>query len=328
MISISIHLRVRPVRPIPLKSTRTVPSFDRKNYVVAILALLVSTVSVVLAYLAIRASWQIAEASGSFDKASIEVTLGGYPLAVAKENFIVIGAPEMSAPNVPVVGALPFAFQSTGKKSLESLVSSFQYHDLFKRQLLELADSKISGAFSASELRKTTSAEANRFFVSYSLANLNPGVSLHIGEPIFLGETYIHDTVPITTKDGVSMTIPYVASYSKKFGLAVSARDTQVLGYSLSVSVQKATSLRDLTTGQLLTHIANRQKELRNELGPVSYLAALLTSAPTEQAFLVYVPLKQVSAGKAVVFEPTGQQEVAAVRFPLLSWSRLFKSGA
>lgn len=302
-------------------------AFDRKNYAVALLALAVSVGSAVIAYLSIRASWQIAETSGSFDKAGIEVGLGGYPLMAGKQNFVIVGAQEVSSSNVPVVGSLPFTFQSVGKKSLESLAISFQYHDIFNRQVLEAGESKVSGAFSASDLKKTTSKDAGRFFVSYALPHLNPGVLLRIGEPIFLVETHIRNALPVTMKDGVNMTMAYEATYSKNFGLAVSARDTQVLGFPVSVSVQQAASLQDLTSGQLRKHIAARQKEIRAELGALSYFAALITSAPREQAYLVYVPLKKVSAGDAVVFSPTMVQETAVVQFPLISWQGLLGSG-
>ncbi len=194
------------------------------------MALLISFGSMVLAYFAIRSSWEIAEASGSFDKSGIEVGLGGYPLTVGRPNYIVVGSSEISSPNLPVVGVLPFTFRSIGKRSLESLAVSFQYYDNFNRQILEQEDLKIWGAFATMEVKKNTSATANRFFVSYAIAILNPGVTLYIDEPIFLTETYIRDIVSVTTKDGVKMIIPYEASYSKNCGLAVSARDTQILG--------------------------------------------------------------------------------------------------
>jgi len=296
---------------------------ERKSYVIAVASLLVGIAGVAFAYQSIQVSRQLAEASGSLDKSSMEVGLGGHPLTLGRENYVVVGASTVSATGIPVVGAIPFTFRSTGKKSLDSVLISFQYHELFQRNLLELAESKISGAFSTTELKKSTSSGEKRFFVSYSLPTMNPGVALQIAEPLFLGETRIRDSVPVTTKDGVNMTIPYEASYSKKFGLVVSARDSQVLGYPVSVSVQKATSIQDLAKGQMSSHIGNRQKEIRKDLGALSYLTALLISSPSETAFLVFVALNKVTAGEATVYSPTQRQEVAIVEYPLLSWGLL-----
>lgn len=299
------------------------PSLERKSYVIAVASLVVGVASMVFAYQSIQVSRQLAEASGSLDKSSMEVGLGGHPLAFGRENYVVVGASNVSTAGIPVVGAIPFTFRSTGKKSLDSVLISFQYHELFQRKLLEIAESRVSGAFSTTELQKTTSEGEKRFFVSYSLPALNPGVAVRIAEPLFLGETRIRDSVPVTTKDGVNMTIPYEASYSKKFGLAVSARDTQVLGYPVSVSVQKASSIHDLAKGQISSHISNRQREIRKDFGVLYYLIALLTSSPSESAFLVYVPLNKVTSGEATVYSPTQQQEVAVVEYSLLSWSLL-----
>jgi hypothetical protein len=227
------------------------PSLERKSYLIAVASLFVGVASMVFAYQSIQVSKQLAEASGSLDKSSMEVGLGGYPLSFGKENFVVVGASTVSDADIPVVGAIPFTFRSNGRKSLDSVLISFQYHELFRRNLLELAESKVSGAFSTADLKKSTSAGEKRFFVSYALSTMNPGVNVRIAEPLFLTETLIKSSVPVTVKDGVKMTIPYVASYSKKFGLAVSARDTPILGYPVSVAVQKANSVHDLAKGQL-----------------------------------------------------------------------------
>jgi hypothetical protein len=299
------------------------PSLERKSYIIAVASLLVGVASMVFAYQSIQVSKQLAEASGSLDRSSMEVGLEGHPLTSGKENYIVVGAASVTSAGIPVVGAIPFTFRSTGKKSLDSILISFQYHELFQRNVLELAESRITGAFSSTELKKSSSAEENRFFVSYSLPAMNPGVALRIAEPLFLRETRIRDSVPVTTKDGVSMTIPYEASYSKKFGLVVSARDSQILGYPVSVSVQKASSIQDLTKGQLSSHIRSRQKQIRKDLGAFAYLTALLTSSPSETAFLVFVELNKVTAGGATVYSPTQKQEVAVVQYPLIGWSLL-----
>lgn len=188
------------------------PSYDRKNYVVSALALLVSVGSVTLTYYGNQASWQIAQESGSLDKAALEIGVGGVSLVAGKDNFILVGATEMSTRRTPVVGAIPFTFRSSGKKSLDTLLVGFQYHELFNRKTLEALEPNVSGPYSAAELKKTTSSESKRFFVSYSLGMLNPGVTLRVSEPLFLEETNVREEVPVTTKEGVNITIPYMDS--------------------------------------------------------------------------------------------------------------------
>ncbi|MBD9436229.1 hypothetical protein IB223_09005 [Pseudoxanthomonas sp. PXM03] len=303
--------------------------FDKRNFIVSTIALIVAIGSLVLTHLAISASWRIAELSGSFDRAGVEVGIGDQFLDAGRPNFVMVGASEMASVSTPIViGAIPFTFRSSGQKSLDSLHISFQYKKIFQRQLLESAELDISGAFSNVEVRKSTSSEADQFYVSYSATDLNPGISLRIAEPIFLEETYVSGVVPFKTKDGVAATIDYGISYSKNFGMAVSAPDAAVLVYPIQVSVQQADSLQQLAGGRIQEHVLERQKFVRSGLGFMSYLVALLTSSPAETVHLVYVPLKRVDHGKdgAILFADSSQQ-TALVKYPLLSWRYLIARG-
>jgi len=309
--------------------TKTMPAYARKSYIVSLLALLVCIVSAVIANNGVEASWRIAQESGSLDKASWEIGIGGFPLVTGKDNFVLVGAAELASDKIPVIGAIPFMLRSSGKKSLDALYVDFQYHEFFNREALEALESKVSGAFSAVELKKRTSSEDKRFFVSYSLAMLNPGVELRLSEPLFLEETVLREKVNAVTKDGVNVSVPVSASYSKKFGMAATARDTQVVGYSISVSVEHASSLKALLkSSQLSKHISQRQKEIREELTWLAYLSALITSSPKEHATLLYVPLTKVDVGDRVIYGPAPKQETGQVQFDLLKWALLFKTGA
>lgn len=298
--------------------------YERKNYIAAIAALVVTLASAVLAYVAIQASWEIAELSGSLDKAELEVGIDGHPLVLGRTNHVVVGAADLSTGNIPSIGVLPFSFSSKGKKSLDSVLISFQYHAIFRRDILEHGSMKSEGAFATTELRKNAVETGDRFFVNYVLPTLNPGVTADIQEPIFLSETRIRSEVPITTKDGVKMTGRIEMQYSVNFGLAVSARDTQVQGYSVSLAIAKVTSLQQLlTSDQVQKHISRRQDELRTDLGLLSYLAALITSSPTEAVFVVFLPQKKVAAGETSLFAPADKPAVGRVTYPLLSWALL-----
>ncbi|MBD9402118.1 hypothetical protein [Comamonas sp. CMM02] len=301
--------------------------YDRKNYILTSLALIITIFGLGITYYGIHVSRQIARESGSFDKAAWEIGIGDIPLVARKDNFVLIGAPVLATTSTPVVGAIPFTLRSTGKKSLETLLLSFQYHELFQRELLEELDYEMSGAFSAIQLKKNTSSQDKRIFVSYSLDTLNPGVVLRILEPVFLEETILRHEESFTTKDGVNLTTPIEAIFSKQFGFSASARDTQVVGYSISVSIDQADSLNSLLKSpQLMTHIARRQKDIRQRLRWPEYLSALITSSPEEQATLVYVGLTEVTKDGVTIYAPTQKQTSGQVKFPLLNWTLLFKS--
>lgn len=299
------------------------PTFAKKSYIVSVFSLVVAAGSLAVACKSIQVSKQLAEASGSLDKPGIEVGLSGYPLIPNTESVIFFGAPVVSSEKNPAIGFIPFTFKSVGKKTLESMYVSFQYHEIFQRNLLELMDQKVSGAFSSLNIKKSTASEDDRFFVSYSAQELNPGVNLRIEEPIFLADSGFNEEIQVSTRDGVLVTIPIEGSYAKKFGFNVSARDSQILGYPVTVSVHKANSIDDLIAVPLNKHISNRQLDVRNRFGFLSYLAALITSSASETVFLVYAPLSKVTSGDASIYTPTDQPKVAAVQYSLLNWELL-----
>lgn len=294
------------------------------THVVPIASLIVAIACMVLTYMSIQVSKQLAESSGTLDKSSMEVGIGGNPLALGRENYVLVGASTVSKDVIPVIGAIPFTFSSVGKKSLDSISISFQYHEVFQRKLLELTEFEITGAFSSAELKKATSEGEKRFFVSYSLPTLNPGVNLRIAEPLFLEEHYIRTSVPVTTKDNVNIDVSFEAKFAKNFGLAVSSRDSPVLGYSVSVDVQKVNSIHELFEVHARRYISDRQRKLRKDLGAFSYLIALLTSSPSQTVFLVHVPVNKITTGEHTIYSPMQQQKVIAVKYPMLSLALLY----
>jgi hypothetical protein len=292
---------------------------------IAVASLVVGLASMVLAYQSIQVSKELANATGSLDKPSIEVGIGGHLLETGKENYILIGSPTIATTKVAAIGVIPFTFKSTGKKSIDSLSISFQYHDLFRRLLLENAGTLISGPFS-DQVKKAISRRDKDIFVSYSISSLNPGISMQIEEPFFLEETQLQSSVPVTTKDGAKMSIEYDVTYSRYLGLSVSARDSQFLGYSLSVAIQRANTPAALATGQLTRQIRRKQTDLRTKLGAFQYFIALLSSSPMESAILVFSHQEKIADGNNEIYTPTGKNEVAYVRYPLLTWKMLVRN--
>ncbi len=300
-------------------------TYDRKNYIVAICALLVSVGSVLLAYFAINASWKIAELSGSLDKSEIVVGLQMNSLPLNGITQIVVGAAELSEKTVPVIGAIPFSVVSNGKKTVDGLTLTFQYHKMFKRSALENLKPHPSGEYGATELKRSFTETDDISFVSYKFTSLNPGVSALIAEPIYLVDTKMHVDVPVTFKDGVKATVPIDATYSVQFALSVSAHDVPMRVYPVSVSIERAASLEDMLKGRVREVALSEQKRIRKEIGFLRYLSSLISSAPTGSMFLVYVPLEEVKNGNLRVFGPKDGQRVAVANFDLLAWNLLFE---
>lgn len=301
--------------------------YDRKGYYVAIVALIVGILSALIGYFGIRASWEIAEATGGLDKPDIEVGILGHALPFGKPIRIIIGASELSTNAVPVVGAIPFSFRSSGKRALDALTITLQYHAIFKRSALETLEVRKAGDFSATEFQKAFTASGDQSFVSYRVPMLNPGIATLIAEPIFVQETTIRDSVTATTRDGVRVTVPFQASFSMNFGLTVTGRDIPLRSFPISISAERANSVEDLKKGELMSLVGQEQRHLRQKLAFFSYLAALITSSPTGRVFLVYVPTEAVSATGVTVLGPKGTQEVSVAQFPLLNWRLLMQSG-
>lgn len=298
-------------------------TYEKRNYWIAIIALIISVVSAILAYLAIGASWKIAELSGSFEKSQLAIGIGGFPLSQNGVTQVLLGAPVLSKDDVPVIGAIPYTIISHGAKTAEGVTLTVQYHKMFNRSALELMQSKISGGFPATEMKRSFTEGEDMTYVSYKLPSLDPETSFIISDPLYLSDTKIHDDVPVTFKDGTKAIIPVDLLFSLKFSIFVSARDISAVTLPLSVSIEKAPSIKAMEKGRLLEIINSEQKKIRKELSFLRYLGALLFSSPKAVIYLVYIPLDEVKINNIQVFGPKSNQEVAMVYYDLIKWSFL-----
>ena len=103
-------------------------TYERKSYLVGAAGLVVAVLALGISYQAIRASWQIAELSGSLDKTELEVGLGDLRLPSSNVIHLISGTKELSMISRPVVGAIPIQIASTGKKSLEAVTQIGRAH--------------------------------------------------------------------------------------------------------------------------------------------------------------------------------------------------------
>lgn len=300
--------------------------YEKKNYWITVIALIVSVASAILAYLAIDASWKIAELSGSFDKSELTVGIGGFALPQNGVAQILVGAPVLSKDNVSVIGAIPYSIVSRGTRTAEGVTLNVQYHKMFKRSVLELMQRRTFGDFSATEIKRSFTEGDDLSFVSYRFPSLNPGISVLISEPLYLTDTKMHEEVPVTLKDGTNVIFPVEAIFSLNLALTINARDIPTATLPISVSIEKASSLKAMKTGRLPELINAERKKIRREISFVRYLGALLFSSPKAVIYLVYVPLEEVKVDELKMFGPKNKQEVAVVKYNLIAWDFLIST--
>ena len=93
--------------------------------VISIASLAVGIASMVYACQSIQVDKQIAEASGSLDRATLEVAIGDHPITPGKEIFVFVGTPILATATVPAIGAIPFTFRSSEKSLLTTSLCHF-----------------------------------------------------------------------------------------------------------------------------------------------------------------------------------------------------------
>lgn len=300
--------------------------YDRKNYIIGVLVLVVAVLSLVVAYLSYNSTWKVAERAGNFDKADISVSLLGLDLPNSGSVQLVIGAKKLSTHDIPVVGAIPFTIRSTGKKSIDGVSLTFQYPSILGRSLLNVMKLNASGAYFSQEIKTAFSQTDNVDFEAYQLPTLDPGIGAVVSEPIFLSDTNRHIDVPVKTKDGVNMRVSAEISYIQKFTVSVSARDLAIRSWIFELSAVKADSIKALTQKYISDIVPSKREQIRTNVSSLQYLLALIFSNLEENVYFVYSPIRETRVSDVVVFGPAEQQETAKVTYDLLSWKLLFKN--
>lgn len=303
-------------------------TYERKSYLIGAAGLVVAILALGVSYLAIRASWQIAELSGSLDKTELEVGFGDLVLPPSTVIHLISGTKELSKSSGPIIGGIPIRIASTGKKSLEAVTVTFQYHPFFKRSLLNEIDARPNGDIGPIALQRSLLENQDRTFMSYKIPILNPGTSVTIFEPFLMQSTTITDTVSAMSKDGKPMTASYVVRLSKQFAFTVGAKDTGIRPYSVSLTVTQADSLQDLLQKEANRHVESRRREIRKKLSTFEYFAALVTSSPTGNAYVLFVPTEAMMAKDMELHVVKGESEVGRLEYQLLAWPLLFSAAS
>jgi hypothetical protein len=301
-------------------------AYERKSYLVGAAGLVVAVVALGISYQALRASWQIAELSGSLDKSEIEVGIGDLELPRSQAIYLISGTKELSNNSGLVVGGIPIRIASTGKKSLEAVTLTFQYHPFFKRSLLERSDGRQNGDIGPIALQRSLLEDRDWSFMSYKIPMLNPGISASIVEPFFMEPTTVKDVVRTRFRDGKSMNLAYEVRYSKQFAFNVGAKDTGIRSYSVSLTVAQAESMQDLLRKEANLHIESRRREIRKGLTTIEYLAGLITSSPKENAYVLFVNTEPIEGKDLKLYVIKGEPQVGLLEYKILAWPLLFSA--
>jgi hypothetical protein len=291
---------------------------------VAIAGLAVGVVSVILAVLAIHASWDIAKLSGAFDRPDITLGLGGVP-AQPGPVAVIYGAPHVGEENSVVIGSLPFTFNNASLKTADNATLTVRYPKFLGRSALEAMQFSITGSVAAVDLQRSLTSDGTFDYSSYQAKTLNPGVNITINEPLYVRETQLQTKVPFITKDGVHGTVSVNMRYSIQWLATVSARDVTAANYELDVAATRASSMNNLVSFAEARAIPDEIENLRKKLTFQQYLGGLLFRSVSGSLFLVFQTNIEHDVGNGRLFSPDSTAQVGRMEFSLLSWGSLFR---
>lgn len=295
--------------------------YEKKNFIVASLSLFFG---VIIGIYSSKANWEIAELSGNFDKSEFAVGLAGYRFSPNKPVKIIVGSKLLSNNNQVVIGSIPFYIQSTGEKTSQELITTFQYRELFKRKTLLELQPHMHGQYGAEDIKFQYTEANGTSFISYKVESLNPGVAFTVNEPLFFRKTSITTEVEAETKDGVKVQVPISIEYVLNFVLTVHAKDIFAQSFPVQVSMNSVNSMDELFGEPLHTHIEAEQKQVRQKYSFFGYLMALIFTKSKSSLYLVHVPLEEVNQRGYTIFISQGKHTVKALDYELLSWDLLF----
>jgi len=315
--------------------------FALKNYraardavVVGVIAIVVGVIAIIVAIwiakIQIDTSWKMAEATGALAKSDIEVGINAKPfLKDNKNNFIIMGTPEVSDNQSPVFASIPFTFKSIGEKSIDTLNITFHYTQLLRPKIMEVFFPKgeVFGDYTSTELRRSFTLLNDQSFVSYRLPLLNPQKTVMISEPFLIQETEIKDNMTLNFQDNKKGTINYEVEFTFDFNISVDSRDGKMNVIPLSVAMIKAKSFREIATSKFLSKvIKNSQEDLRKKFTFLEYFSSLVLSQQSlkRKVFLVFSPVDLITDGDFKFYFKKENAIIGDFEYPLLNWKLLF----
>lgn len=193
-------------------------------------------VAIILCYLTIQDNWHMARVSGQLKKPQLAFAIGqGLLPSPSEETRIIVGARKISESGDVVIGEIPFFLSNVGDATLENTSTTFRFHKMFHRDTLEGLAFSRSGSFEASQIQRSFTTSGELHYSSYFLPALNPGQSMGGMEPVYLPNTSLSVTAPVTLHDHSRATVTMNLEYGLTFLVSVTAKDVEVRDYPMAL---------------------------------------------------------------------------------------------
>lgn len=264
--------------------------------------ILVGIAGVVVALFSIKISVDIATRSGNFEKGELVARIAR--LDVGEKSVpinIVFGVDLQKTKNDIVIGHFPLTLFNTGKKSINEVTVTYQYHEIYRRHAFEHMDFITAGAFESKELDRSFSKIGTQHYASYRLPHLAPGMSFGLNDPIGLQKTEFTEVIPLS--DGALL--PVTFKYGLTFDILITAKDLPRIKTAIKLHVIDAKNKYDLMDKFKKDFAYSEAEKLRTNSSFVEYLGHILFNRETKNAVLIYPNLRKVEANKVVLYDST-----------------------
>jgi hypothetical protein len=213
-----------------------------------------------------------------------------------------------------------------GSKSLESVSVVFRYPQNFfhRRDLDEALSFEVKGPSGLIEPKPSINRDDNFDYSSYRVSSLEPRVGLRISDPFYAAKTQFKEDVPVTTRDKVSLVASVDVAYSINYLITTLAKDIPATNFSIKLALTKASTLEELQEFAVRTIVEPHQKHVRDELGFVRYLGALILRKDAEKVFVSYQEMDENRIGSDGIVSTPKSEALRELEYSLAVWAYLF----
>ncbi|MEW8237326.1 MAG: hypothetical protein AB2727_03960 [Candidatus Thiodiazotropha taylori] len=291
-----------------------------RNLIIGVIGILVGIFGVAVSILSIRSSVDIAERSGSFEKGELVARIARQDVGTKREPINIIFGIDFNEVNSNlVIGHFPLAILNSGKKSINNITVTYQYHESFSRHAFEHLSFEAEGTYEVKELDRSFSKMGSQHYASYRLRHLAPGMSFGLNDPIALHKTEVTEKIPL---EG-SAYLPVTLKFWRFFDILITAQDLPRLKQDIHFQVIDAKSKDDLIARFKKDIAYDEADKLRNESTFIEYLGYMLFNKHPKSVILVYPELRKVEVGEIVMYDSfvtdenitTASYELASIDF-------------
>jgi hypothetical protein len=296
-------------------------NYDKRTFWLGVVTLVAG---ILIAYISVQQSWRIARESGQLRKPQLVFAIGqGLILDPSHETRVIIGAHKTSQSDDVVIGGIPFVVSNVGDATLENTSITFRFHKMFHRDVLQHLAFSRSGSFEASQIQQSLTTGGELDYSSYLLPSLNPGQTMTGMEPVYLYKTSVSVTTPLTSKEQQKVAVTMNLRYGLEFLASVTAKDTQVRDFPMSLETMEANSMDGLTN-RVVDELSEETLSERKESTFAQYLKALTFGVPDRDVFLVFEELdeRDVQDGKLYIARP--DPAIRRMAYSPVAWHFLF----